>query len=301
MSDNRSTGYDSAARTPETGVKWRRGYRSKNVEDRRGMRAGPAVAVGGGGIIAVLIALFVGLSGGGGGLDVDDLLGGLNQSQPAPQQQAPGAPDPNEDLRSISEFTLDQVQVMWTELFASAEASYPAATMVLFTGSTQSGCGGATSAVGPHYCPLDQRIYIDLDFFRDLEVRFGAAGDFAEAYVIAHEVAHHVQNVTGIMDEVRRLQQGDPQKANEWSVALELQADCFAGVWARTAFQQDILDRGDLDEAIGAAEAVGDDRIQQQATGTINRESWTHGSSAQRSQWLRTGYETGDPNACDPF
>jgi len=265
------------------------------------MSSGTAAAVGGGGIIAVVIALFVALSGGGGGINVDDLLGGLNQAPPAPQQQDPNAPDPNEDLRVISEFTFDQVQTMWDGLFTSAGSSYPAATMVLFTGSTQSGCGGATSAVGPHYCPLDGKVYIDLEFFRELEARFGATGDFAEAYVIAHEVAHHVQNSTGIMDEVRRLQQEDPSKANDWSVSLELQADCFAGVWARTAFQQEILDSGDLDEAIDAAEAVGDDRIQERATGTINRESWTHGSSADRSKWLRTGYDTGDPNACDTF
>jgi predicted metalloprotease len=284
-------------------MKWKRGYRSENVEDRRRVGAG-AAAVGGGGIIAVLLALFFGGGGGdGGGLDLESILGSLGQA-PQGNVQAPERPegtDPDEDLRSISEFTLDDVQALWTELFAGGDSQYPNATMVLFTGSTNSACGGATSAIGPHYCPLDQTVYIDLDFFRQLETRFGAAGDFAEAYVIAHEIGHHVQNVTGIMDEVRRVQQSRPADANEYSVRLELQADCLAGVWARSAYQDNLLETGDLEEAIGAAEAVGDDRIQQQAGGMVNPETWTHGSAAQRVEWFRVGFDTGDPNTCDTF
>jgi predicted metalloprotease len=280
-------------------MKWRRGYRSKDVTDARGRsRRGPAVAAGGGGLVAILIALFVAFAGGGeGGLSLDQL-----SPAPAPQQQ-PAGPDPNEDVRSIAEFTLDQAQGTWTTLFADAGQSYPRARMTLFAGAVQSGCGTATSQIGPHYCPTDQTVYIDLDFFAELENRFGAAGDFAEAYVIAHEVGHHVQNVTGVMDEVRTLQAraGSQVEVNQYSVSLELQADCLAGIWARAAYQADLLDPGDISEAIGAAEAVGDDRIQEAATGMVNPESWTHGSSAQRVEWFNVGFETGDPNRCNTF
>ncbi|MDH3729519.1 MAG: neutral zinc metallopeptidase [Acidimicrobiia bacterium] len=279
-------------------MKWKRGYRSQDTKDVRRSGRGTAVAAGGGGIIAILIALFVAFSGGGGGGF------SLDQLAPAPPAQEPQTgPDPNEDLRSIAEFTLDQAQGTWTDLFSQAGQEYPRASMTLFSGSTASGCGSATSQIGPHYCPRDQTIYIDLDFFRELETRFGAAGDFAEAYVIAHEVSHHVQNITGVMDEVRRLQSQatSQQDVNQFSVRLELQADCLAGIWARSAYQADLLDPGDTQEAIEAAEAVGDDRIQEQATGTVNPESWTHGSSEQRVEWFNTGFETGDPNACNTF
>jgi predicted metalloprotease len=283
-------------------MKWKRGYRSENVQDRRRVGAG-AAAVGGGGIIAVLLALFFGGGGGGGGIDLESILGDFGQA-PQGNAQAPErqeGPDPDEDLRSISEFTLDDVQNLWTELFGAGGQQYPEAQMVLFTGATSSGCGSATSAIGPHYCPLDQIVYIDLEFFRQLETRFGAAGDFAEAYVIAHEVGHHVQNVTGIMDQVREVQRSSPSEANEYSVRLELQADCLAGVWARSAYQDSLLEAGDLEEAIGAASAVGDDRIQQRAGGMVNPETWTHGSAAQRVEWFQVGFDTGDPNRCDTF
>jgi len=179
----------------------------------------------------------------------------------------------------------------------------PARTLVLFTGSTNSACGGATSAIGPHYCPPDQTIYIDLDFFAVLQRDFGAqGGDFAEAYVIAHEVGHHVQNLLGISDEVRSLSQQNPDEANSLSVKLELQADCLAGNWANSIFQRgNVLEPGDIEEGLDAAEAVGDDRIQEKALGRIEPESWTHGSSEQRVRWFTTGYETGDPEACDTF
>ena len=190
---------------------------------------------------------------------------------------------------------------MWTKVFAENGREYERAELVLFEGSTSSDCGGATEAIGPHYCPPDSNIYLDLDFFRELRRRFGAPGDFAQAYVLAHEVAHHVQNLLGINSEVHRASREDPDSANELSIRLELQADCFAGVWGYTIFERDLLESGDLEEGLDAAAAIGDDRIQEQSTGRIDKESWTHGSSAQRVKWFRTGFETGDPDACDTF
>ncbi|MBT8211734.1 MAG: neutral zinc metallopeptidase [Acidimicrobiia bacterium] len=287
-------------------MKWRRGYKSEHTEDRRRRPGAGAAAVGGGGILAVIAALvFGGGLFGSGGFDLDSTLeqfgsGGASAPQ-AQQNQLDDAPDPDAELASFSQFVFDDAQTTWDELFGAAGIDYPEARLVLFTGSTQSGCGGATAQIGPHYCPTDQTVYLDLDFFRDLSSRFGASGDFAAAYVIGHEVAHHVQNVTQVMDEVRRLQQANPADRNPLSVRLELQADCLAGVWARSTFERDLLEQGDLEEAFTAAEAVGDDRIQQQATGMINEESWTHGSSAERVQWFEEGFQTGDPNRCDTF
>ena len=173
----------------------------------------------------------------------------------------------------------------------------------MFSDATPSGCGGANSATGPHYCPLDETVYIDLTFYDELQRRFGASGgDFAEAYVLAHEIGHHIQHELGIMDDVRRLQQDRPADANEYSVRLELQADCLAGVWANSIFQRDnVLEPGDIREGLSAAEAVGDDRIQMTTQGRINPESFTHGTSEQRVNWFNEGYRTGDPAACDTF
>lgn len=285
---------------------------SDNVVDKRriGSSTGAKIGMGGGGILAVIVALVFGsglLGGGGGapgGLNVDDLMGALQQPASAdqPQQQTDDTVvDPDADLALFMGGVLDDVQNTWTEIFAGSGQTYPAATLVLFTGREASGCGTATSAIGPHYCPLDQNIYIDLDFYGELARRFRAEGDFAQAYVLAHEVAHHVQNVTGIMDEVRRLQQQYPDDANEFSIRLELQADCLAGVWAYTAYERDLLERGDLEEGLTAAAAVGDDRIQAQANGMVNPETWTHGSSEQRVEWFRVGFDSGDPNQCDTF
>ena len=255
-------------------------------------------------ILAILAAVFLGGNlGDGSGLD--DILGQLNGvQQQAPTQNDPAledAPDPDADLAAFMGVVLGSTEDMWATIFGNAGQQYRPAPLVLFSGSTQSACGGATSRVGPHYCPLDQTIYIDLDFFRDLSSRFDAPGDFAQAYVLAHEVGHHVQNVLGISDQVRSLQQSNPADANELSVRLELQADCFAGVWAYQEFTQEFLEQGDFEEALGAASAVGDDRIQEMSTGMINPETWTHGSSDQRVDWFRTGFESGDPNACDTF
>jgi predicted metalloprotease len=165
----------------------------------------------------------------------------------------------------------------------------------------RSGCGFAEAAMGPFYCPADGKVYIDLAFYEELRGRFGANGDFAQAYVIAHEIGHHVQNLLGISDELRQAQEQNPGSANDLSVRLELQADCFAGIWAHTTQKRDLLEAGDVEEALGAAAAVGDDRIQQQSSGSVHPESWTHGSSEQRMRWFRTGLESGDLKSCDTF
>ncbi len=278
-------------------VRWRRGHRSRNVVDRRGARMALPIGggLGAGGLILVLVLAFCG----GGGGSIGDLLGQLQAAPAQPQPLPADAPDPQEELVEFMSFVLDDVQLTWREIFAASDLEYRDTQLVLFSGSTQSGCGYAASQFGPHYCPADSNVYIDLDFFADLSTRFGAPGDFAQAYVLAHEVGHHVQNVTGISSRVRELQQENPREANDLSVALELQADCFAGVWGFTAEDRGLLERGDLAEGLEAAAAVGDDRIQQQAGGPVNPESWTHGTSAQRVEWFSRGFDTGDPAECD--
>jgi predicted metalloprotease len=198
-------------------------------------------------------------------------------------------------------FVLDDVQGFWKDTFQGSGKDYVDAKLVLFTGSTNSACGGATSDIGPHYCPADEKVYLDLDFFRELRARFGAPGDFAQAYVLAHEIGHHVQNLLGIEEQMRKDQRANPGDENELSVRLELQADCFAGVWGFTTYKRDILSSGDLEEGLRAAASVGDDRIQKETTGRVNPETWTHGSSAQRVAWFKRGFENGDPNQCDTF
>jgi len=193
------------------------------------------------------------------------------------------------------------VQLSWQEQFAAAGRDYPPTQLVLFEDFVSTACGDATSEVGPFYCPVDQLVYLDLGFFRELATRFSAPGDFAQAYVIAHEFGHHVQNVTGISDRVRQAQQSNPEQQGELSIRLELQADCLAGIWGHSTFEEGILESGDLAEALAAAAAVGDDRIQAQASGRINPETWTHGSSEQRTEWFLRGFQSGDPDACDTF
>lgn len=287
-------------------MRWRKLEASGNVEDRRGRGRTAAAGVGGLGILGILAALlFGGLGGGGGGFeDIGDLLGQV-QGAGAPAQQGEQA----EEFQGIDESedfvrrVLGTTETLWEDVFRAAGVQYVPASLVLFDAPTASACGGARSEVGPHYCPVDKTVYIDLGFFRDLEQRFGASsGDFAQAYVIAHEIAHHVQNELNIMGEVQQLQRSNPGEANDLSVRLELQADCLAGVWANSIWQrEDVLEQGDIEEALSAASAVGDDRIQQATTGQVNPESWTHGSSEQRVRWFNAGYSTGDPNACDTF
>jgi predicted metalloprotease len=250
-------------------------------------------------IIGVLIALLFG--GGGGGLG--DALSGLGSGTATQTQEQPPEYQGVDEIEDFVSAILGSTETVWSQVFRDAGQTYQPAQLVLFSGFTESACGGANAQVGPHYCPLDKTIYIDRDFYAELQRRFGASGgDFAEAYVVAHEVAHHVQNELGIMDEVRTAQQNDPGNANEFSVSLELQADCLAGVWANSIFQRgDVLEAGDIEEALNAAAAVGDDRIQSATQGQINPETWTHGSSQQRVDWFTEGYQNGDPSRCNTF
>jgi uncharacterized protein len=207
--------------------------------------------------------------------------------------------DTQADTVQFVSFVLDDTQSTWTKELSAHGAQYRRAKMVLFTDSTSTGCGFGQAATGPFYCPADERVYIDLGFFRQLRDRFGAKGEFAQAYVIAHEVGHHVQNLLGISDKVHAVRGGKGEGGA--LVRLELQADCFAGIWARSTEQRNLLERGDLDSALGAANAIGDDRLQKQSTGHVVPESWTHGSSEQRSRWLKRGYDQGKMEACDTF
>jgi uncharacterized protein len=279
-------------------MRWRRGQSSGNTIDARGSRmpGGGRVAVPGGlGLVGVLVFLAVQLLGGGSGYAVPSAFDDGTQ---APGGGAiPADQDPERDLRDFSEYVFDSTQTMW----AGALDGYRDAKLVLFREGVSTGCGSASSAVGPFYCPADQRVYLDLSFYRDMEQQLGARGDFAWAYVIAHEVGHHVQNLAGTSDEVRRLQREDPDKANPLSVRLELQADCYAGVWAHSVFEKGDLEEGDIDEAIRASEAVGDDRLQRRASGGVNPDSFTHGTSAQRAKWFRAGQSAGEPADCDTF
>jgi predicted metalloprotease len=285
-------------------MRWRKLETSDRVQDRRGTGAKVAGGVGGLGLIGVLIALLLGGFGGGGGFgEIGDLLGQVQEAQAPPQQQQADEFQGVDESEDFVRRVLGSTETVWTEVFREAGVVYQPANLVLFNNPTSSACGGARSEVGPHYCPLDQTVYIDLGFFDVLTQRFGAsAGDFAQAYVIAHEIGHHVQNELQIMDEVQQLQRSDPGNANELSVRLELQADCLAGVWANSIWQrEDVLEPGDIEEALSAAAAVGDDRIQAATTGRVSPESWTHGSAEQRMRWFTEGYETGDPNVCDTF
>lgn len=276
-------------------MRWRSSGRSRDIEDRRGRpalaRRGLSIGLGGLAVLVVLTLVtgedFLSLAGpGGGGVAID---------QPtAPPAGSPG----DERLVDFVSFVLDDTQDTWTSLLGDR---YRRARLVLFTDMVDSACGFAQAATGPFYCPGDQRVYIDLGFYRELRDRFGAPGDFAQAYVLAHEIGHHVQAVVGTEAAVRRAQQDAPANANALSVRLELQADCYAGVWGASAATRGILEAGDIEEGLTAAAAIGDDRIQRMAGGRVSPERFTHGSSAERVQWLRRGIETGDPNACDTF
>jgi predicted metalloprotease len=284
-------------------ARWDRLSSRGNVEDRRGMGRG-GMAIGGLGGIGVIVLVLITLLGGGGS-GLDQVIGQLEDAQ-APQQ--PGV-QPEEfqgldDYEVFASTVLGSTDDTWNAIFTASELAYVEPTLVLFRDVTTSGCGGANSAVGPHYCPLDETIYIDETFFDELVARFGAqGGDVAEAYVIAHEVGHHVQKSLGIMDQVRQAQQsaGSQEEVNQLSILLELQADCFAGIWAYSIRDAGVFGAGEIQEAIDAAEAVGDDRIQERVQGQVNPETWTHGSSEQRVEWFNRGYETGDPAACNTF
>jgi predicted metalloprotease len=292
-------------------MRWKRGRGRDQIEDRRGQGGGgfggfggrggfplPRVGTGIGGgvvlIIIVIVLLATGVLGGGGS-------GGTGGSGSTLGGRIPGAPDPDANLVDFVGFVVDDVQTWWAQDFQGSGRIYQKTHLVLFDNQTQSGCGLASSETGPFYCPVDRKVYLDLGFFRELSTRFQAPGDFAEAYVIAHEFGHHVQTLLGIEERVRQEQERRPSEANDLSVRLELQADCYAGVWAHSAYKQNLLESGDLQEAVNAAAAVGDDRIQRSAGERVDPETWTHGSAAQRMQWLKAGFDTGDPAACDTF
>lgn len=265
---------------------------------------GNVAGVGGGvGLVIVLVIVALQVFGGGSGFDLGPAFGGDLQA-PGAENESPIPPgaDPQRDLRDFSAYVFNDAQDTWTRTLQADDQGYNRAQLVLYDGAVRTdGCGSATSAVGPFYCPADGRVYLDLSFYEDMQRQLGASGDFAWAYVIAHEMGHHVQNVTGTNDEVARLEGSDPSSRNELSVRTELQADCYAGVWAATVFEEGALQPGDLDEAFTASEAVGDDRLQEQAGGRVDPDSFTHGTSEQRRRWFETGYESGDPAACDTF
>ena len=258
-------------------------------------------AVGGGlGLVGVLIVLALQVLGGSGSaFDVDSGLGGgMAPAQPDP---IPPSQDPERDLKDFSAYVFTDAQKTWLEIFRRDGQPYERARLVLYRDGVNTACGSASSAVGPFYCPGDQMVYLDLSFYGDLQNRLRAGGDFAWAYVIAHEVGHHVQQQLGTSEEVRSLQREHPEEGNELSVRLELQADCYSGVWGHTIYKQGDLDKGDVREALRAAGAVGDDRLQREATGGIDPDSFTHGTSEQRRSWFERGYESGDAGACDAF
>jgi uncharacterized protein len=282
---------------------------ASRIQDRRGQGGGgfsfPGLGGGGGmgmptkmgggiiGIIALLAALFL-----------PKLLGGATSSAVSSTGETSGdaAEVCQSELEQILCGATEDVQEYWERAYPQAfGAPYDDTETVFFSGATGTNCGQASAAVGPFYCPADRLVYFDLDFLTQLQNQFGATGDLAAQYIVAHEYGHHVQNLTGVSEQVHEAQASNPSQANQYSIALELQADCFAGAWAHDADTRGKLEQGDIDEALGAAAAVGDDRIQQKTQGRVDQESWTHGSSEQRVQWFRRGYETGDPQRCNTF
>ena len=292
-------------------MRWTPGGESSDIEDRRDDDSGGGgggfqfggMHLGIGGIIILLILSVVFKT------NFFAMLGGGGSSAPTShvEGQPPSARNAAKDaaekpLVQFISFVLDDVQKTWTEILPEQTGvAYRHAKLVLFRDYTQSGCGGAQSATGPFYCPQDERVYIDLGFYDELKRRFGAPGDFAQAYVLAHELGHHIQKLTGIESKVRHLQQANPGMEKAYSVKLELQADCYAGIWAHTTQQRGLLDPGDVESALGAAAAVGDDRLQKMATGRVNPETFTHGSAEQRTSWFRKGLDAGSIAACNTF
>ena len=281
-------------------MRWQMGRRSENIEDRRGtspVGIGRGAGVGGLGVIAIaLVAMFL-------GVDPSIILSGLSPDTGSEPPVARGGPPANDQDTQFVSAVLAETEDTWGDIFGRAGERYETPTLVLFSERVESACGLAGSATGPFYCPADRKVYLDTEFFQELDQRFGAPGDFARAYVIAHEVGHHVQNLLGISSKVSRLQQqSDQVSANRLSVMLELQADCLAGVWAQHTHQsQNVLEPGDIDEGLAAASAVGDDRIQKATRGYVVPDAFTHGSSQQRQHWFTQGLQAGDINACDTF
>lgn len=276
-------------------MRWEFGRKSDNVEDRRGRNVSPGVVGGGlGAVILTLLAIFLG---------IDPAI--INQVIPqnGDSGEIQTTSQPTDEMGQFVSVVLADTEDTWNSLFRGMGKNYREPKLVLFDDAVESACGYANAAVGPFYCPPDEKVYLDLSFFRDLKNKFGAPGDFAQAYVIAHEVGHHVQNLMGVTGKVRSIQNRVSQvQANKLSVKLELQADCFAGVWAHHAEKaRQILEEGDIEEALNAAASVGDDRLQRQSRGYVVPESFTHGSSAQRVQWFKRGIQSGSVNQCNTF
>jgi uncharacterized protein len=291
-------------------MKWTPGGESEDIEDRRdesGDGGGGGFQFGGlhlgigGALVLLVLSLifktnFFALFSGGGGSPASSM------SQPVGSRPDAARNEAEKPLVQYVSFVLDDTQKTWTEILSEQTGKqYHHAKLVLFRNYTQSGCGGAESATGPFYCPEDEKVYIDLGFYDELKRRFGAPGEFAQAYVIAHELGHHVQNIIGVERKVRQLQGENPRMQNPLSVEMELQADCFAGIWAHSTQQRGLLEQGDIESALGAASAVGDDRLQKMSTGHVNPDSFTHGTSAERMQWFRKGFDSGSVAACNTF
>jgi predicted metalloprotease len=306
-------------------MKWRGRTGSSNIEDRRGARSSGGLGrLGGGGFgpsggfrmpsggggrgarggigtligVILVLGLFWLITGEN---PLDSLSGGSTSSSTSSTSYLPqsGAED---ELRGFVGVVIKETEDLWSEQFAAFDRDYPEPTVVLFSGQTNSGCGAADARTGPFYCPQDEKVYIDLGFYDQLREQFGAPGDFAQAYVLAHEVGHHVQNLTGVLPDFnQRRQSMSAEEANAWSVRVELQADCYAGVWANYAGQQDLLESGDIEEAINAADQIGDDTLQKRMQGFAVPKSFNHGTSAQRKAWFERGYRSGDPGECDTF
>lgn len=303
-------------------MKWRGRARSSNIEDRRGQRPTGFGRMGGFGGRGGGIRIPMGRRGGGiGGVvgiivvlgimwaltgvnPIDMLTGGqMAPTQTPSASSSTQLPQQGEDeMVDFVGVVIKETEDLWNEVFANSGAEYPEPTLVLFTDQVESGCGLADARTGPFYCPVDQKVYIDLSFYRQLREQFGAPGDFAQAYVLAHEVGHHVQNLTGVLPEFNQARPSlSQEEANQWSVRVELQADCYAGIWANYAGQEDLLENGDIEEAVNAATQIGDDTLQERMQGFAVPKTFNHGTSAQRREWFERGYTSGDVNACDTF
>ena len=282
-------------------MRWNPGGRSEDLEDRRGEGGGGmqfgGIHLGLGGVVILFILSlvfkrdFLSLLGNGDSAGTGTVA---TRTDPARDQQ-------EEPMVQFVSFVLDDAQKTWPQILAAQGVQYRHAKLVLFRDGVQSACGSAQTASGPFYCPNDEKVYIDLGFYDELKERFGAPGDFAQAYVLAHEIGHHVQKLLGTEQKMRQAQERNPDAANQLSVRLELQADCFAGIWGHSTEQRKLLEAGDVQEALNAASAVGDDRLQKQATGRVNPDSFTHGTSAQRTEWFQRGFTSGDISACNTF
>jgi predicted metalloprotease len=279
-------------------VKWTPGTENEDVVDQRGSRVSGAARMTGGGVAAVVVVVLVARLF---GVDISGLLGGGGgpPAQRSDQPSPPSGNDPDRELVDFVKFVMKDIQDSFAQVFKAEGKPYRRAKLILFTSAIDTGCGRSSSAVGPFYCPADEHAYIDLSFYRELRQRFGAPGDFAQAYVLAHEIGHHLQKILGTENKTQSL--GKSHKRNETSVRIELQADCYAGVWGHAAKGRKLLEAGDLEEAITAATAIGDDRLQKQAGVEVHPETFTHGSSAQRVRWFRRGFDTGQLGACDTF